>query len=458
MTRAIAIALTAVALVATPQLDAQTAVELSPVRDTTLFEEGDLSNGAGDYLFTGSSGGNNDNAERRALIAFDIAGAIPAGATITEVELELEMTRTISGAETIGLHRVLADWGEAGSNASGNEGAGTAAQSGDATWQHRFFSTDTWSSAGGDFASSASATLQVAGNGSYTWQSTPQLVVDVQSWLDSPNDNHGWIVVMSSGGTAKRFNSRENSSDPPVLKVEYTMEQASLDNFYFVAAAAKAAGAEGAFFLTDLDIVNGDNDTATYQFLWLPRSQDHSTPDASAEFTLGAGEAVRYTDVLGTVFGVTDGAVGALAVISDSTDLTLMSRTYNAPDTEGAGTFGQSIPGVRGDQLLQAGERRRIVFFTENGDFRSNLGLLNGTGAPVTIMWERFTADGSSLGTGNRTLPPWGNAQLNRVFSDVAPVAAAYIDVWTETTGGTFAAYGSVLDNDSSDPTTVLPQ
>ncbi len=434
---------------------AQITVELSPARDTTLFEEGDLSNGAGDYLFSGPT---NDGNDRRALIAFDIAAEVPAGATITEVELELEMTRTISGAETIGLHRLLADWGEAGSDAGGREGGGAPAESGDATWQHRFFSTETWSSAGGDFASSASATLQVAGNGSYTWESTPQLVADVQGWLDNPGDNHGWILVLSSGGTAKRFNSRQNASDPPVLKVEYTIEQASLDNFYFVAAAAKAAGAEGAFFLTDLDIVNGDNDTATYQFLWLPRGQDNSSPDASTELTLGAGEAVRYTDVLGTVFGVTDGAVGALAIVSDSSDLTIMSRTYNAPDAPGAGTFGQSIPGEEANDLIPAGERRRIVFFTENGDFRANLGLLNGTGASITIMWERFTADGSSLGTGSRTLPPWGNVQLNRVFSDVAPAEAAYVDVWTDTTGGAFAAYGSVLDNDSSDPTTVLPQ
>jgi hypothetical protein len=455
MTRSTLIAITAAVLLAAGPAAAQMTAELSAAHDTTLFQEGDLSNGAGDYLFAGPT---NNGDDRRALIAFDIAGEVPAGATITEVELELRMTRTISGAETIGLHRVLADWGEAGSDASGQEGAGADAQSGDATWQHRFFSNETWSSAGGDFESVPSATLQVAGNGSYTWESTPQLVADVQSWLDSPSGNHGWILVMSSSGTAKRFNSRENASDPPVLKIEYTVEQASLDNFYFVAAAAKAAGAEGAFFLTDLDIVNGDNDTVTYQFLWMPRGQDNSIPDGSAEFTLGAGEAVRYSDVLGTVFGVTDGAVGALLVISDSSDLTIMSRTYNAPDDPGAGTFGQSIPGEEENDLIQAGERRRIIFFTENGDFRSNLGLLNGTSRSITIMWERFTADGSSLGTGSRTLPPYGNVQLNRVFSDVAPVEAAYIDVWTDTTGGAFSAYGSVLDNDSSDPTTVLPQ
>ena len=45
-----------------------------------------------------------------------------------------------------------------------------------------------------------------------------------------------------------------------------------------------------------------------------------------------------------------------------------------------------------------------------------------------------------------------------KVFANEAPVEAAYIDVWTETPGGAFAAYGSVLDNRTNDPITVYPQ
>jgi hypothetical protein len=44
------------------------------------------------------------------------------------------------------------------------------------------------------------------------------------------------------------------------------------------------------------------------------------------------------------------------------------------------------------------------------------------------------------------------------VFGDGADVEAAYVDVWSETAGGLFTCYGSVLDNITSDPTTVLPQ
>jgi hypothetical protein len=74
------------------------------------------------------------------------------------------------------------------------------------------------------------------------------------------------------------------------------------------------------------------------------------------------------------------------------------------------------------------------------------------------VNWERFGPDGMMIDDGSAELPAWGNIQINGVFGDQAPVAGAYIDVWTDTPGGAFMAYGSVLDNLTSDPTTVLPQ
>lgn len=449
----------AVALTAATGL-AQTA-ELEPMMDATLYEDagGNIANGSGSYLFVGETA---QPLNRRALLAFDVAGEIPAGATITSVELTMEASRVSAPSnQTIGLHRVTESWGEGASNAGGQEGSGASAAPGDATWVHRSFPDTEWMQAGGTFVPGASAQRAVGALGSYTWDSTPDLVNDVQGWLDDPSSNFGWIMVMtgSASGTAKRFNSRENADagSRPKLQIEYTSGGGGeLDVFYLVGAAAKAAGAQGAFFQTDLDIQNGDADQVSYQFLWLPRGENNASPMRSDVLTLGPGEAVRYTDVLGEVFGFDDDALGALAVASDSSDLRMMSRTYNLP--AGGGTFGQAIQGVRTDRLLRADQRVRILFFTENGDFRSNLGLANGSGDPITIMWERFGPDGTSVDTGMMDLPPWGNTQLNRVFSDLSPVEAAYVDVWTETPGGAFAAYGSVLDNQTSDPTTVLPQ
>jgi len=230
-----------------------------------------------------------------------------------------------------------------------------------------------------------------------------------------------------------------------------------LDEIYFIPAAARAAGAGSSFFVTDVDVNNSSRWLATYKFLWLPRDTNNVSPAESGEFTIGAGVSIRYEDVLAQVFGIGDGtaAVGALAIVSDNPDLLFMSRTFNASDE---GTFGQAIVGIEENDLIKAGQRRRVLFMTENDAFRSNLGFQNGKDTPVTVKWERFRADGTSINTGETFLPPWGNTQWNRVFNDSKPIEAAYVDVWTETSGGAFAVYGSVLDSATSDPTTVPGQ
>jgi len=67
--------------------------------------------------------------------------------------------------------RLLADWGEGTSNATGGlgEGGGGPATTNDATWVHRFYSTQLWNTPGGDFAAAASATTTVSDIGNYSW-------------------------------------------------------------------------------------------------------------------------------------------------------------------------------------------------------------------------------------------------------------------------------------------------
>ncbi len=222
---------------------------------------------------------------------------------------------------------------------------------------------------------------------------------------------------------------------------------------YFVAAAAAAEGAEGSYFVTDLEINNSGAEAMNYSFWWLPRGTDNASPTESAWFSLSPGASVRYSNVLQTIFAA-ENAIGALAISADSDAALIMSRTYNlAAD----GTFGQAMPGISATDLTPADERVRVLFMTEDPDFRSNLGILNGVDQPITVQWELYAADGSSLGTDSAQLPAWGNDQINGLFASHAPIAAAYVDVWTTTSGGAFTCYGSVLDNATNDPTTILP-
>jgi spore coat protein A len=220
-------------------------VNLQPIKDNTLFEPikkdnyEDRSNGAGIWMFTGRTKDaenlSGQIAVRRAVLAFDIAGNIPAGSIINSVTLNLSCTRSKGNTNhNVSLHELLSDWGE-GTSDTGNSqpGRGEIPTTGDATWQHTFFNTQFWTTQGGDYTLTASATTAVGNTGPYTWGSTSGMVADVQNWLDNPSQNFGWILIgaESQNESAKQFGTRENTQDgginKPELVVNYTPQQIS---------------------------------------------------------------------------------------------------------------------------------------------------------------------------------------------------------------------------------------
>jgi hypothetical protein len=210
-------------------------IVIAPFKDNTLFEGTDpLSNGAGPEIFAGRTGDNAMNRLRRALLQFDVAAAVPAGATIDNVTLTLHLVRiSVTLNSTMRLYEVLADWGEGTSISNG--GAGAEASIGDATWTYAVYNTQEWRTAanvprpGGYFSNTVSASGVVGTTmGPYSW-SGPELISDVQGWLDMPGSNHGWILLGNEAGSrsARGFASREYS-DPayrPALTIEYTIPE-----------------------------------------------------------------------------------------------------------------------------------------------------------------------------------------------------------------------------------------
>ena len=104
---------------------------------------------------------------------------------ITAASLSLNMSRTPTNtAYVVELHKLLADWGEGTSMAEGEEGDGAPATPNDATWRHRFFDTIFWSTEGGDFSATVSASQLVGVVGQYTGVQ--------RKWL--PMYRHGWTI------------------------------------------------------------------------------------------------------------------------------------------------------------------------------------------------------------------------------------------------------------------------
>jgi len=219
MVRAIA----CLVLVVVPGVAAADVVSIEAAHDSTVYaEDGTLGNGAGEHLFTGLT---QDGFERRGLVQFDVAAAIPAGSTITAVTLELDLSRTRTADLEVGLHRVLAAWGEGTSDAPLEEGGGAPASIGDVTWTYAFYPTTAWTP-GGVFVAVASASALIPRTlGVYGWTG-PGLVDDVQGWLDGTLANHGWMLIAVPQDTreTKRFDTHENATPAarPHLIVTFT--------------------------------------------------------------------------------------------------------------------------------------------------------------------------------------------------------------------------------------------
>ena len=168
---------------------------------------------------------------RRGVIAFDVAGSVPPCATIVSVDLALEVVQSVNIDLSCSLHRILEPWGEGASIATVmGQGQGGAAAAGDATWIHTFFPGTAWSTPGGAFATSASGALIVGRSGPHTWRSTPGMVADVQSWLDAPATDYGWLVRTdeSAPSTTKAFATKEDANPVlrPALRVTYVVPSA----------------------------------------------------------------------------------------------------------------------------------------------------------------------------------------------------------------------------------------
>lgn len=270
----------AVAAIGSPSIVRADTVVLEPIKDNTLIEndDGALSNGAGEGIFTGRLANPGQGKVLRAMLAFDLS-SVPPGSTVTSVSLKLTLLMGVGGNQLHSLHRVTGDWGEAGSSAFG--GLGSPAGDGDATWLHTFFSSSLWTHAGGDFVASSSANKTVPNSGSVTIASTPALIADVQAWVNDPAANFGWMIRGNEITlmTAKKFASREYR-DPlgrPKLTIAFTPPPPPPP----CPADIAPAGGDGAVDVDDLfEVING----------WGPCADAGNCPsDISPATTAGDG-------------------------------------------------------------------------------------------------------------------------------------------------------------------------
>lgn len=255
----------------------------------------------------------------------------------------------------------------------------------------------------------------------------------------------------------------------------------------YLPAVARLQGAGGSFFKTDVTIINTSTARAVVQVAYLEGSGDNSsavnTPITLATFA--PGERRELIDVARSALNreTANGYLiffacreGGNCTSCDSNageclDISVQGRIYN--DTPG-GTYGQSFPGIPWYSYAAltstsgGTDRLSINGVRNTANYRTNIGLVNASQFSSTVLRLRvFNSNGTQVGEMDQTLGPLGRIQLPVTQIAAGFTGDGYVTVEqvsaTPTAGQTdavpgFFAYGSLLDNRTSDPTTLEAQ
>lgn len=279
--------------VACPALAFETAV-LNPSSDAAMYSEnGNVADGAGQFLFIGK---NSAGAFRRSTIKFNVAGAIPVGATILSASLAVAAGNTQGTNNAATLYRLTEDWTEGPTDPTGSEGSGVTAMTGDTTWTFRNFNSQTWTVAGGSYDNTAAAAISITGTGTYTWTTSSTLTTMLQAWLDTPASNFGWLIVgdeTTAGATAKQLSSRQGTT-PPVLTLTYLKATYSPVLTVLPSAVATANVGQSITYTVTVsaDTITGDGSEVTGISVsgTLGSPLAYASGDTNSDLILQAGE------------------------------------------------------------------------------------------------------------------------------------------------------------------------
>ncbi|MFI5165765.1 MAG: WD40/YVTN/BNR-like repeat-containing protein [Thermoanaerobaculales bacterium] len=253
------------------------------------------------------------------------------------------------------------------------------------------------------------------------------------------------VVAAGRGGMTAQKKQIDCTAPPPVGQTDVTNAT--------IATAAHTSGLASTQWATDAELFNPATSDTTALLYYLPRSTDNSIATRRG-VTVPAGKAVRLSDVVGQLFGLSQSA-GAL-IVSSSTSLLVTSRTAT---NSLYGTFGQFVPGLPEGAALVTGQEGRLIQLSENASYRTNVGFTSISALPITVNVALYRASGERLATVPVALPAFGSTQVTEILRKlgVASVDDAFAVVRSDTPGAKYYAYASVVDNVSSDPLTVLP-
>ena len=257
-----------------------------------------------------------------------------------------------------------------------------------------------------------------------------------------------WAEIRSDGPVIPYASVVASGSNDPIFVTPMTA--LSTDSTLLFPAAAHVAGAAGTSWRSDVWILNVGSQPAEITLEFRPQGGT-DVRTVTLENMLDPGHQAVLDDVVSQVFGL-DSSQGSLVVRSDG-PLLATSRTYNtAPE----GTFGQFIPARPEAEFAGIGEPVILADVSWNDQFRSNIGVVS-TADNARVRFVLRAPSGAETAEATRNLSAGEQRQysVTSLFgvssADLGSIVEATLENADE--GGRLAAYVSVVDNGTSDPT-----
>jgi hypothetical protein len=253
-------------------------------------------------------------------------------------------------------------------------------------------------------------------------------------------------VEWTSGGALQAYASVVDNSTGDSIFVPAQKESLLQGHtHYLIPVIAKALGANGTDWRSDVWIYNPLEETQTLQ-LTFTDAQGSQTQTLE----IPGLEDLIIGNIGDSLFHLDGDRSGGLQIQSQN-GLVVTSRTYN--DQGNAGTFGQTIPAKTEWEMLQAGDTGRMLQLAGTRTFRTNVGFTNFSGQDAQVEASLYGLTGALLGSKTYAVPAYLNVQINDIFADMGiagdvPVARADVRILG---GGPVYAYASVVDNSTGD-------
>jgi len=186
--------------------------------------------------------------------------------------------------------------------------------------------------------------------------------------------------------------------------------------FFPVVAHTGGAGDPPTSWRSDLTVHNVMDADLTVGVMYFPSGQANPLEETDEEIlTLQARETRTVEDIVATLFGITSNSKGSLLLQCDDSifpsnpeDSMMLAttRTYNVGSE--LGTFGTAVQTVQfSGAFLNAGQSVSLITGVRNdGDYRSNLGIVNFSFAevPITVHYRFLDQLGVIIASGSKDL------------------------------------------------------